>query len=74
MHLAHDRFAANIGRARILGVEGSSDLKAGQLARLFCQATFTDARDTSNVWERQLPLRPRLRFYARPELLAIGCR
>jgi hypothetical protein len=38
-------------------------------------ATFTDSRDTTSretYHDRQLPLRPRYRFYARPEWRAIA--
>jgi len=62
--------AENIGRGRILGVESSATLEWGRHARAVASATFTDARDTSVVDAyngRQLPLRPRYRFYARPE-------
>ena len=60
----------NIGSARILGVESSATLEWGRHARAFASGTVTDARDTSTVDAyngRQLPLRPRYRFYARPE-------
>jgi iron complex outermembrane receptor protein len=62
--------AENIGRARILGVESSATLEWWGHARVVASATLTDARDTSTVDAangRQLPLRPRYRFYARPE-------
>jgi iron complex outermembrane receptor protein len=75
-HLIQFRFgngrarAENIGRARILGVESSATLEWWGHARVVASATLTDARDTSTVDAangRQLPLRPRYRFYARPE-------
>ncbi|MBI4512055.1 MAG: TonB-dependent receptor [Deltaproteobacteria bacterium] len=62
--------AANIGSARVLGAETSASAVFGRHGRLFFQATFTDARDTSDSTasrDRQLPLRPRLRAYVRPE-------
>jgi iron complex outermembrane receptor protein len=61
----------NLGRARILGVETSAALDWRGRFRLFGQTTFTDARDLENVkasYGKQLPHRPRLRAYARPEL------
>jgi iron complex outermembrane receptor protein len=64
----------NVGRARILGVETSVDGQLGKHGRLVGQFTFTDARDTSTSASsrgRQLPLRPRLRAYARPEVRAV---
>ncbi|HEY2901782.1 MAG TPA: TonB-dependent receptor [Polyangia bacterium] len=65
---------ANVGHARILGVELSADGGLGRHARLVGQVTYCDARDTSDNTSsrgRQLPLRPRFRAYARPELRAI---
>jgi hypothetical protein len=66
--------AQNIGGARILGVESSATLEFGDHARLLASGTFTDSKDTSAIVSengRQLPLRPRYRFYARPEWRAI---
>lgn len=66
--------ANNIGKARILGVEASVRAEIGKYVRFQCQATGTDARDTTNVAaavDRQLPLRPKLRGYVRPELRAL---
>jgi outer membrane cobalamin receptor len=66
--------ARNLGSARILGVESSATVEIGPHARLLASATFTDARDTSVVEAqngKQLPLRPRYRFYARPEWRAV---
>ena len=66
--------AQNIGGARILGVESSATLEFGDHARLLASGTFTDSKDTSALVSengRQLPLRPRYRFYARPEWRAI---
>ncbi len=71
---AYQMRAANIGRARIWGAELSLQLNAGRHARLVTQGTFTDARDTSGTSGRdgrQLPLRPRLRLYGRPEWRAL---
>ena len=64
----------NVGRARILGIELCGDGRLGRHGRLIAQVTYTDARDTStNTGSRgrQLPLRPRFRAYARPEIRAI---
>jgi iron complex outermembrane receptor protein len=61
----------NIGQARIAGLEASAEGRLSRWGRLFAQFTFTDARDTSASaasGDRQLPLRPRLRAYARAEL------
>jgi vitamin B12 transporter len=71
---AHPR---NIGRARILGVESQVQGRLGQWGRLVTSLTYDDARDTSSSTasrSRQLPMRPRLRWYTRPELrgLALG--
>jgi outer membrane receptor protein involved in Fe transport len=63
--------AANIGRVRILGGELALAGRLGRHGRLVAQGTFTDARDIGpDVAHhgRQLPLRPRLRLYGRPEL------
>jgi outer membrane cobalamin receptor len=60
----------NLGSARISGVESSATLEWGRHARVVASGTFTDSRDTSTVDAyngRQLALRPRYRFYARPE-------
>lgn len=62
--------AENVGSARILGVESSLTVELGPHARLLASGTYTDSRDTSDQVARhgrQLPLRPRYRFYARPE-------
>jgi len=62
--------AQNLGSARILGVESSVTVELGRHARLVATATLTDSRNTTPVdaqYGRQLPLRPRYRFYARPE-------
>jgi iron complex outermembrane receptor protein len=61
----------NVGSARILGAEISASVDWRRRLRLFGQSTFTDARDQENVggsYGKQLPNRPRLRAYARPEL------
>jgi len=61
----------NVGRARILGVEASARIDWRSTLRLFGQTTFTDARDMEGVsgsYGKQLPYRPRLRAYLRPEL------
>ena len=67
--------AQNIGSARIAGLESSVALEFGSHLRLVASATFTDARDTTareTYSGRQLPLRPRYRFYARPEWRAVA--
>jgi len=61
----------NVGRARILGAEFSATADWRRRFRFFGQTTFTDARDLEDVaccHNKQLPHRPRLRAYARPEL------
>ena len=61
----------NVGRARILGAETSATVDWRRRFRFFGQTTFTDARDQESVsgsYGKQLPHRPRLRAYARPEL------
>jgi iron complex outermembrane receptor protein len=63
--------AVNIGRARILGAELALAGRLGRYGRLVAQGTFTDARDEGDAVAhrgRQLPNRPRLRAYARPEV------
>jgi vitamin B12 transporter len=63
--------ARNIDEARVLGAELSLQARLGGHARLIGQATYTDARNVGGVSayrDRQLPLRPRLRAHARPEL------
>jgi outer membrane receptor protein involved in Fe transport len=63
--------AGNLGRARILGVEASANVDWRRRLRFFGQTTFTDARDQENAvccYGKQLPSRPRLRAYVRPEL------
>jgi len=62
---------ANLGRARVLGSEGSVAFEWARRFRAFGQVTYTDARDREDVSgskDKQLPFRPRLRSYARPEL------
>lgn len=64
------QYAANVGKARILGAELAVIGRLGRHARLTAQGTFTDARDVSATpayHGNQLGLRPRLRAYARPE-------
>jgi len=66
--------ARNIGRARVLGVESSVELRY-RSARLYGQATFTDARDRSDsaaAHDRQLPYRPRTHVTVRPELRRVA--
>jgi iron complex outermembrane receptor protein len=67
----HTLRPGNVGRARILGAELSATLDWRHRFRFFGQTTFTDARNLENVsgsYDKQLPHRPRLRAYARPEL------
>jgi iron complex outermembrane receptor protein len=63
---------ANLGRARVLGGEASAALEWARHLRLFGQVTLTDARnqeDVSGSKDHQIPHRPRLRAYARPEAM-----
>lgn len=67
----------NIGRARIWGAEQDLDLDLGRRVRVTGQATYLDARDASDSAAhagKQLPLRPRVHAYLRPQLrrLALG--
>ena len=62
--------ARNIGRARVLGVESSAELRY-RAAVVYAQATFDDARDRSAsaaASDKQLPYRPRMHATVRPEL------
>jgi iron complex outermembrane receptor protein len=61
----------NLGKARILGVETEATVELGSFFRGFGSATFTDGRDQSaneTHHGQPLPLRPRYRLYARPEI------
>lgn len=63
--------ARNIGRARVLGLEGSLRLEYARWLRLLLQGTWTSALDKSDnaaANARQLPLRPTFHGYVRPEL------
>ena len=67
----------NIGRARIWGAEQELDLDLGRRVRVTGQATYLEARDASDSAAhagKQLPLRPRVHAYLRPQLrrLALG--
>jgi len=67
----------NIGRARIWGVEQELDADIGRRVRVTGQATYLDARDASDSAAhagKQLPFRPRVHGYLRPQLrrLALG--
>jgi len=67
--------AANLGRARIMGVEQELRLVFGRWGRLIGQGTLLDARDRSAnaaANGNQLPFHPRYRGYLRPELLRLG--
>lgn len=62
--------AVNVGSARITGLETSAT-GGWRVLRVFVQGTYTNARDAGEdpaYRGRALPLRPRLRGYARPEL------
>jgi outer membrane cobalamin receptor len=66
--------AENVASARILGVETEAHLQLGRHLRTVVAATFTHARDTSPIESqqgKQLPYRPRYRFYVRPEWRAV---
>ena len=64
--------AANIGRARIVGVEATFDARLAAWARLLLNATFTDARNVSatslGAHSPVLPNRPQFHTYGRPEI------
>jgi len=67
--------ADNLARARILGVEQELRLALGRHAQIVGQGTYLDARDRSADAAsngKQLPLHPRYRGYARPELVRVG--
>lgn len=66
--------ASNVGDARVGGAEAAVSATIFGHLRLFTQATYTRAIDTSGVASRdgnQLPLRPRARAYTRPELINV---
>lgn len=66
--------ARNIGRARVLGIESTAELRY-RSARLYAQATFADAIDDSASAAangKQLPYRPRAHVTLRPELRGIA--
>jgi iron complex outermembrane receptor protein len=56
----------NVGEARILGAELGARIHASDVASLSGAVTVVDPRDTR--MDRDLPLRPRLTLFARPEL------
>ena len=61
----------NIGRARIWGAEQDLDVDLAQRLRVTGQATYLDARDASDSAAhagKQLPFRPRVHAYLRPQL------
>jgi outer membrane receptor protein involved in Fe transport len=67
----------NLGRARIAGVEQDLGVEVGRHLGVMAQATYLDARDASASLAhngKQLPLRPRVHAYLRPQLrrLALG--
>ncbi len=67
----------NIGHARIWGVEQEVDVDLARRVRVTGQATYLDARDAGDSLAhagKQLPLRPRMHAYLRPQLrrLALG--
>jgi iron complex outermembrane receptor protein len=64
----------NVGSARILGVETEANLQLGRHLRATLAGMLSDPRNTSPIEAEnghQLPLRPRYRFFARPEWRAI---
>jgi iron complex outermembrane receptor protein len=68
--------ARNIGKARVLGLESNAELRWHE-ARLYAQATLTDARDRSDsaaAADHQLPYRPRVHLTTRPELRGFAVR
>lgn len=56
----------NVGRARLLGVEAAVRGRAGRHLALTAALTALSTHDEAE--DRELPLRPRLEAYARPEL------
>jgi outer membrane receptor protein involved in Fe transport len=63
-----------VGSARILGVESEANLQLGRHFRATLAGMLSDPLNTSPIEAqsgRQLPLRPRYRFFARPEWQAI---
>jgi outer membrane cobalamin receptor len=76
IHLQPEGYFArfhNVARARAVGAELSASGRVG-LAHLLLQGTLMDLRDRSDTAayrDRPLPLHPRLRGYARPELRAV---
>jgi iron complex outermembrane receptor protein len=65
----------NIGRARIWGAEQELDVDLGRRVRVTGQATYLDARDASDSAAhagKQLPLRPRVHAYLRPQLRRVA--
>ncbi|MCG5053529.1 MAG: TonB-dependent receptor [Myxococcales bacterium] len=63
--------AANVGAARIQGLETAASLRFGPHLRMAAQVTLTRAVDSSDAAARvgkQLPFRPQARAYLRPEL------
>lgn len=64
----------NVGSARILGVESEANLQLGRHFRATLAGTLSDPRNTSPIEAengRQLTLRPRYRFFVRPEWRAM---
>jgi outer membrane cobalamin receptor len=65
---------ANLGSARILGVETEATVELGKHLRATIAGMLSDPRNTSAIdaqHDRQLPFRPRYRVYARPEWRAV---
>jgi iron complex outermembrane receptor protein len=61
----------NVGGARIRGAEQDLAFETARYFAVTAQATYLDARDTSDVLAHrghQLPLRPRVLAYLRPQL------
>jgi iron complex outermembrane receptor protein len=65
---------ANLGSARILGVESEATVELGAHLRVVMSGTYSDPRNTSAIasqHDKFLPFRPRYRLFARPEWRAI---
>lgn len=63
--------AYNAGQVRIYGLESSMQIRLYKYLQLISQVTYTDSRDISDIkahYNKQLPLRPKLRSYSRFEV------
>lgn len=66
--------ALNLASAEIRGIEAAVSGFASRHFRVFVQSTYTHAVDTSGIPStdgKQLPLRPAIRAYCRPELTSV---